>query len=307
MSIINNIINNCSASIISIITMATIINNRDTLRDVPMDIFNYVIFPELDSLSIFCLQIVLRHKRIPNKQYFPEHIHELIIRAGFKYFFWFNNYGSFNHTMSMNYAAKYDQTRILQHGHKNDYMFANTAMNNAAQFAQLDCVKLLHRYGLRYSDQTVAAAIRANQLEILQYLISRGCKLSYNVDTIAARNGSLECLKYIRFKQLVAGPTCYITAATHGHIHIMEYLKEHYRPNGVLYDKVIMNNQPTVLRYLLTNYGGDSLMYLSVCEYNRLEMLQILLEEGVVLTADIKQRCCQYILTPEVQQLLLDH
>ena len=288
--------------------MATVIN-KASLHDIPMDVFNYVIFPELDSLSIFYLEIVLRHKRIPNKQYFHEHIHELIIRAGFKHFFWFNNYGCFDHTVSMNYAAKYDQTRILQHGHKNDYIFANKAMNNAAEFGQLDCVKLLYKYGLRYSEQTVAAAIRGDQLEVLEYLIGRGCKLSYDVDTIAARNGSLECFKYIRSKQGVAARGCYIIASQYGHVNIMEHLSINYMmADGIVYEKVIMHNQPAVLRYLLTTYSKDSLLYLIVCKYNRFEMLHILLEEGVVLSPDLKLQCLQNDgLTPEVRHWLLDH
>lgn len=288
--------------------------NKVTLQDVPMDVFNYLIFPQLDFLSIFCLQIVLRHKRIPTKQYFPEHIHELIIRAGFKHFLWFNNYGSFDHTVSMNYAAKYDQTRILEHGHKNDYMFANKAMNNAAEYGQIDCVKLLHKYGLRYSDQTVTAAIRSDHVKILLYLMNHGCKLSYDAETIAARSGSLECFKYIRSAQGVAHLSCYITAATHGHVHIMELLSKNIRmPNNTVYEQVIIHNQPTVLWYLLSNYPGDrdGLLYLTVCKYNKFEMLQMLSEAGVSLTAEIKQQCLQYKLTPkltpEVQEWLLTH
>ena len=279
-----------------------------TLRDIPMDVFKYVIFPQLDQLSLFCVQIVLRHKRIPNKQYFLERIHELIVQGGFDYYCWFNNYGSLDHTVSMNYAAKYSQLRILAHGHKNNYIFAIKAMNNAAEYGVLDCVKLLHKCQLRYTEQTLEASIRGDQLNIMEYLISRGCKLSDNARVIAARNGSLECLKYVTSKNGIAYRDSYITAAVNGHLNIIQYLQKYHKTiDNYFYEQVISANQAEMLSYLLMNYRHDNSLYLIVCKHNKFDMLQILLEQGMILTSNIKTQCLTYNLTSQVQEWLLIH
>ena len=284
-------------------------NIKLTLTDIPDDIFDYLLFPLLDDLSIFYLEIILQRKKIPSMVRFPDLIHELIIKQEFDHYIWFEKYNALDHTKSMIYAAKYGQIKIIEYGRLNNFVFKNKIMNTAAQYGQLNCVKLLNKYGLDFSEQTISACASGNQVEIMSYLFSRHCKIDEEAYKSACRNGSLECLVYM-FNHY--GGKCYNEwydiAASYGHINILKCIDSLtfiFHPS--FFDKVIKYDHREVLRYFLTFKWYNSTMYLAACKYNNLAVLEILSETGADLNHHIKRECLEKINTPEIKEWLENH
>ena len=280
-----------------------------TLIDIPHDVFNYLLFPLLDKLSIFYLELIVQRKKIPSILQFPDSIHELIIKEGFDHYIWFEKYNCLDHTKSMIYAAKYGQIKILEYGRLNDFTFKNKIMNTAAQYGKLDCIKLLNRYGLDFSEQTISASASGNQVEIISYLFSRHCKIDEEAYKSACRNGSLECLVYmIKHSKLPLNQEYYDIALNYGHINILKYIDSItfiFHPS--FFEKVIKYDHREILRYFLTFKWYNSTMYSTACKYNNLAVLQILWETGVDLNHHIKCECLEKDNIPEIKEWLKTH
>lgn len=163
----------------------------------PLDIINYHIIPELSEVDTFCLNIVLGYQRLLGKQYFPERIHEFLIKEGMHRYQYFNNLGLLDCTSSMNYAAKYGQLNILQVGKENKYVFNNRALNNASEYGHLECMKFLLSCGLFCSNNTLIAAAHGGHLHIVKFVTRKHKSVQKAAVITAARHGHLEVFTYL--------------------------------------------------------------------------------------------------------------
>ena len=263
------------------------------LQSLPLDMINYHIVPVLSELDVFCLDIVLRRQRLFGKEYFPERIHELLIKEGMHRYQYFNKLGMLDTTASMNYAAKYGQLDILQHGKEHKYVFNNKAINNAAEYDHLECIKFLLTCGLFCSGNTVIAAARGGHLHIVKYVARKhkGKNKGDQKDAViaAAKHGHLEVFTYLT--SLLYKIDCFRdsfdAAVIGGHIPVLSDIltraydiNMYYTHRG--YDLAIKHKQYDVLVYSITRWKYPQAYNIAV-QYNDARALQILYDNNVQL------------------------
>ena len=286
-----------------------------SILNLPTEVFIDDIFPRLDKLSIFYMNIILGFERIPSKQYFPEAICELIVEAGYKHYAYFHKL--LDDKLAMEHAAKYGHSDILKHGKHRGHEtgICRKTLNMAARFGHLECVKLLHKdCGVAIGTDTLCQAARGNQLKVLQYLNTRyhsRYSKDYNrIAMTAAKYGSITCLEYLRTHTALFGwINCFIEAAANDQIQMMEYILSNRRISldTTIYNAVARYNRLLSLAYMLQNLIVTSDIYSYAVQFSRIEMLQQIFARGIPLDNETKQQCLGIARNNEVRQWLLDH
>lgn len=273
--------------------MSSLHKNITYLELLPDDILYIELARHISKADLFCVELAIGRKKLPDKQHFPADIHEQIVQEGLHRYQYFDKYKVFDNSESMNLAAKYGQVEIIQYGIDNEFMFMDQALNNAAEYGHLECIELLlAKTKLYFNDNTLMFAVKGGNLDCINYIIKQRKRGFSKAIPIAAYYGHLEIFKkLIRFTKGVSMLHYIHDAIAGGHIHIIEYIlttERRRRRIGQIdasqfHHKAIVHKQYHVLTYFLQNYISSNSGYHTAIWQRDITALQCLFDNGVFI------------------------